>query len=81
MLQVVTLTNSKPVLSTFRSPGGPQMRPIGGLKVKRFDDSFTRNAAQIPGPGQYSPVTDGTDAQGTYFVDRYKNSKAPVFNK
>jgi Sperm-tail PG-rich repeat len=44
---------------------------------KRFDDTLERRAAAIPGPGQYDPKTD----VNSYFLDRFKNSGAPVFTK
>lgn len=47
---------------------------------KRFDDTLERRAAAIPGPGQYDPKTE-VNSQGAYFLDRLKNSCAPIFTK
>jgi hypothetical protein len=67
-MQIVTITNQKPVLSTFRTPGGPKM---GAGNEKRFDDMLIRRAAEIPGPGQYDPRTD---VNSNYYCDKFKNS-------
>ena len=47
---------------------------------KRFDDINIRRIAEIPGPGQYDPRTE-VSPNGTYFVDKFKNSQAPLFTK
>lgn len=78
-MQTVTIANQKPILSTFRSPGGPKLGYGPENKSdKRFDELHIRRAAEVPGPGQYDPKTD-VNANGTYFVDKFKNSQAPVF--
>jgi Sperm-tail PG-rich repeat len=80
-MQTVTIANQKPILSTFRSPGGPKLGYGPDAKSdNRFNEMHIRRAAEIPGPGQYELKTD-VNAQGTYFVDKYKNSQAPVFTK
>ena len=80
-MQTVTIANQKPILSTFRSPGGPKLGYGPDSKSdKRFDELNIRKAAEIPGPGQYDPKTN-VNPNGTYFVDKYKNSQAPVFTK
>lgn len=45
---------------------------------KRFDDMMIRRASEIPGPGQYDPKTD-QNSSGSYFLEKFKNSQAPVF--
>lgn len=80
-MQTVNIANQKPILSTFRSPGGPKMGYGPESKAeKRFDDMNIRRIAEIPGPGQYDPRTD-VSPNGTYFVDKFKNSQAPLFTK
>lgn len=50
------------------------------MNTKRFDESLFRKAIQEPGPGAYNPSV-GVDKTGQYFINKYKNSGAPVFNK
>jgi hypothetical protein len=62
-MQTVTIANQKPILSTFRSPGGPKMGYGPESKAeKRFDDINIRRIAEIPGPGHYDPRTDVSPA-------------------
>jgi hypothetical protein len=62
-MQTVTIANQKPILSTFRSPGGPEMGYGPESKAeKRFDDINIRRIAEIPGPGHYDPRTDVSPA-------------------
>jgi hypothetical protein len=71
------MSNNQPVLSTFRSLGGPKMgygpNNFSIKTEKRFDDTLERRASQVPGPGQYDPKIE-VSANGQYVLNTYKNS-------
>jgi hypothetical protein len=47
---------------------------------KRFDDSLIKRTKEEPGPGQYETITT-FNKEGKFFVNKIKNSGAPIFSK